>query len=101
MHDDVSISVTCSDAEILSRIRALVIRHGRIKDSDRLADDTDLYELGLSSLASVNLMLALEDAFEVEFPERMLRRRTFASVGAIYAAITELQGLATDSLGAE
>jgi acyl carrier protein len=98
MHDDVS--APCADVEILSHIRALAIRHGRIKDSELLKDDTDLYESGLSSLASVNLMLALEDAFEVEFPERMLRRRTFASVGAIHAAIIELRGLATCDIDA-
>jgi acyl carrier protein len=37
-------------------------------------------------------MLALEDAFEIEFPERMLRRRTFESVAAIRDAVAELTG---------
>jgi acyl carrier protein len=100
MHDDMSIPLARLDTEILSRIRALVIRHGRMSDLDRLADDSDLYEFGLSSLNSVNLMLALEDAFGVEFPERMLRRRTFASIRAIHAAIIELRGLATGNIGA-
>ena len=35
-------------------------------------------------------MLALEDAFDVEFPERMLRRQTFESVASIHEAIGEL-----------
>lgn len=50
----------------------------------------DLYELGLTSHASVNVMLALEDAFDVEFPDELLRKSTFASVGAIRSALTEL-----------
>jgi acyl carrier protein len=40
-------------------------------------------------------MLALEDAFDVEFPERMLKRRTFESIAAITAAISELTGETT------
>ena len=35
-------------------------------------------------------MLGLEETFDVEFPERMLNRRTFASIAAIAAAVSEL-----------
>ncbi len=55
-----------------------------------LDSTADLYELGLTSHASVNVMLALEDAFDVEFPDELLRKSTFASVGAIRSALTEL-----------
>jgi len=44
----------------------------------------------MTSHASVNVMLALEDAFDIEFPEHMLRKRTFESVTAIRAALSEL-----------
>ena len=43
--------------------------------------DDDLAGAGLTSLATVDLMLAIEDRFGVEFPERMLNRRTFATLG--------------------
>jgi acyl carrier protein len=59
-------------------------------DVDQLADDADLYAAGLNSHATVNLMLALEDAFDVELPDRLLRRRTFSSVGAIAEALSEI-----------
>ncbi|MFL5505809.1 MAG: acyl carrier protein [Gemmatimonadales bacterium] len=73
-------------------IRSILRRHGRLAvDVDHLADDADLYDAGLTSHASVNLMLALEQHFDIEFPERMLRRGTFESIGAIQAAISELQ----------
>jgi acyl carrier protein len=36
-------------------------------------------------------MLALEDAFDVEFPDRMLKRDVFESIDSIAAAVTELQ----------
>ncbi len=72
-------------------IRAILAQHGRLTvPVDQLADDGDLYQAGLTSHASVNLMLALEDKFEVEFPERLLRRRAFGSVQSIRAAILEL-----------
>ena len=37
-------------------------------DVDGLADDADLYAAGLNSHATVNLMLALAEAFDVEVP---------------------------------
>jgi acyl carrier protein len=36
-------------------------------------------------------MIALEDAFDIEFPDSMLRRATFASVDAIGGAVARLQ----------
>jgi acyl carrier protein len=62
---------------------------------DDLSDDDDLFRLGMTSHASVSVMLALEDAFGVEFPEQMLRKQTFESIASIQQAITEL--LATTS----
>jgi acyl carrier protein len=44
----------------------------------------------LTSHGSVNIMLALEDKFNVEFPAEMLRKSTFESIRAIQEAITEL-----------
>ncbi len=74
-----------------AEIRAILTQHGRLTvPVDQLPDDGDLYQAGLTSHASVNLMLALEDKFEVEFPERLLRRRAFGSVQSIRAAILEL-----------
>ena len=39
-------------------------------------------------------MLALEDAFDIEFPEPLLKRSTFGSIAAIEEAITDLQARA-------
>jgi acyl carrier protein len=73
------------------RVREIVAAHGRLTvDVTSLADDDDLYRAGLTSHASVNLMLALEDAFGITFPERLLRRQTFESVASICEALTEL-----------
>ena len=73
------------------RIRAIVGAHARLSvDVGKLPDDASLYQAGLTSHASVNLMLALEESFGIEFPERMLRRRTFESIGSIAGAVSEL-----------
>jgi acyl carrier protein len=77
---------------VVDEIRRIVEQHGRLPlDVAGLAVDADLYQAGMTSHASVNVMLALEDAFDVEFPDRMLRRDVFESIAAIEAALTELR----------
>lgn len=60
------------------------------------SDDDDLYRKGLTSHASVNVMLGLESAFDIEFPDVLLRRDTFKSVTSIRAALMSL-GVDADS----
>lgn len=73
------------------KIKEILKEHARLAvDVATLKDDSDLYQAGMTSHASVNVMLALEGAFDVEFPDRMLRRGVFESVDAIGAAIEEL-----------
>jgi acyl carrier protein len=76
-------------------IRDLIAQHARLPvDVATLSDDSDLYEAGLTSLSTVNLMLALEEHFDVEFLDRMLGRKTFGSIRTLDAAIQELRGAA-------
>jgi acyl carrier protein len=63
-------------------------------DPHQVDIQADLYELGLTSHASVNVMLALEDAFDIEFPDDVLKKSTFASVKNIEQVV---QGLAKSS----
>ncbi|HTD59064.1 MAG TPA: acyl carrier protein [Gemmatimonadaceae bacterium] len=79
--------------DITEAIRAVLRDHGRLSvDVEALDDHSNLYEAGLTSHASVNLMLALEDHFEVEFSDRMLSRDGFASIAAIRSGLDELTG---------
>ncbi|MGI8546936.1 MAG: acyl carrier protein [Gemmatimonadaceae bacterium] len=81
---------------MINQVRSIIRQHGRLsRDIDTVGDDTDLYASGLTSHASVNLMLALEDAFTIEFPERLLRRRTFETIANIRDAIEELHSAQT------
>ncbi|WP_426572114.1 acyl carrier protein [Aquihabitans sp. McL0605] len=78
---------------ITDTVQAILNEHGRMAvDARGLGPDDDLYGAGLTSHASVSLMLALEDTFDVEFPEHLLTRATFGSIGSIEDAITQLQG---------
>lgn len=73
------------------KIRGVLEAHGRLPVGvDTLSDTEDLYESGLTSHASVNVMLALEDEFDVEFPDALLRKGTFESVAAIREALGTL-----------
>lgn len=73
-------------------IRQTVAAHARISaDLASIADDDDLYAAGMTSQASVNVMLALEDAFDIEFPDRMLTRSVFQSINSIRTALLELE----------
>ena len=75
------------------QIRTLLAAHARLLvPVDQLEDTSDLYEAGLTSLSTVNLMLALEEHFDVEFTDRMLARKTFSSIAQLAAAIAELRG---------
>jgi acyl carrier protein len=72
-------------------VRQIIREHGRLAmDVDALGDEADLYEAGMTSHASVNLMLALEGAFDIEFPDSMLRRNVFESVSSISDALHSL-----------
>lgn len=73
------------------QIRQVLKQHGRLsRDVDELGADSDLYQSGMTSHASVNVMLALESAFDVEFPDAMLKRSVFSSISSIRQALAEL-----------
>jgi acyl carrier protein len=79
-------------SDVTSEIRAVLKQHGRLSvDADELPAEAGLYEAGMTSHASVNVMLGLEDAFDIEFPDRMLTRRVFESIASIAAAVSELK----------
>jgi acyl carrier protein len=87
-------STAAADAtaqDIDAKIRKVLDDHARTQiPIAELGNDDDLYQAGLTSHASVNVMLALEDSFDVEFPDDLLRKSTFESVAAIRASLTTL-----------
>jgi len=73
------------------QIRDILAEHARMPvDPSTLSDGDDLYDSGMTSHASVQVMLALEEAFDVEFPDSMLTRSVFGSIASISAALEQL-----------
>lgn len=71
-----------------NRIRNIVKDNVRIGvPFSALEDSTPLYQAGMTSYASVQLMLALENEFGLEFPDVMLSREVFESIDSIANAI--------------
>jgi acyl carrier protein len=77
---------------VTGQIRKIIDETARLPVSvDTLSDSSDLYQAGMTSHASVNLMLALENEFDIEFPDHMLRRSVFESVDAIRGALEKIR----------
>ncbi len=88
------LNIECVSGVVMSveKIRGILLQHGRLSVAvDQITNDGDLYKAGLTSLATVGLMLALEDQFNVEFPDSLLSRKTFSSIDSISEAIAQLQ----------
>ncbi len=80
-----------NEAKIVETIRN-VLTDMDIVDTGGIENGSDLFDAGMTSHASVRLMLALEDAFDIEFPDEMLQREHFASVEAISRCVTRIVG---------
>ncbi|MCM2443207.1 acyl carrier protein [Agrobacterium vitis] len=72
-------------------IRTILGRVGGLQVAvTEISADADLYALGLSSFASVQLMLGIEEAFDIEFPDHLLNRKSFASIEAIERTVRQI-----------
>jgi len=76
--------------DVVTRIRSVLGETGGIADAAGIGTGDNLYDAGLTSHASVNVMLALEDEFDVEFPDELLRKSTFATIDNIAGALDEI-----------
>lgn len=83
-------------SDVDATIKEVLDVHGRLPVSaESLGESDDLFENGLTSHASVNVMLALEDAYDFEFPDALLVKSTFESIAAIRNALISLGVAAT------
>ena len=77
------------------QIRNILAAYAKMPtDVFALSEDEDLYERGLPSHASVNVMLAIEDEFSIEFPDELLKKATFATISRLVAVVSDLTGKA-------
>ena len=57
---------------------------------DGLSDQDNLFDAGITSFGSVQLMMAIEEEFDIEFPNSLLTRKTFATLGGLISAVEQL-----------
>ena len=62
----------------------------QLGDGDTLAMESNLYDLGLDSMAAVNLLLELEETYQVIFPDALLTESTFETPLALKSVIVSL-----------
>jgi acyl carrier protein len=81
----------------MTRIEELI--RGILTDSGRLAvpvgsldSEVDLFTVGLDSLAIVNVLMSLEERFDIELPDELLSRHSFSNIATIEDIITNLVG---------
>lgn len=76
---------------ISNRVRGVLAIHAKtVDDPATIGDFDDLYAAGMTSHATVNLMLALEDEFDVEFLVSQLGRSSFQSIHSICQVLSAL-----------
>ncbi len=78
--------------DMKDKIREILDQVGKLATpAAEIADNDNLYNAGLTSFSTVQVMLAAEEAFDVEFEDTMLNRKTFASISALADAIAQCQ----------
>jgi acyl carrier protein len=90
--DPYTTAQTYAGHDVKGTVRSIVKTHAGLGPAlENIGDSTDLYRAGMTSFGSVVLMIALENEFELEFPDAMLGRSVFESVDTIASAIASLR----------
>jgi acyl carrier protein len=80
-----------TDDEISQKLEAVLRPHLRFLEGNApLVPDQPLGDLGLDSMAAVNLLLDLEQAFDVQIPDDLLSAETFETFASVEATFRPL-----------
>lgn len=72
-------------------IREILAQSGRLAvPVENLEDEADLFAAGLDSLAIVNVLMSIEERFDIELPDELLSRRSFSSISTLKRVVTDL-----------
>ena len=82
-------AVFSRQAQIAAIVEALLARR---KAPLGVGVDEDLHDHGLTSLDMVNLMLSVEDEFDIEIPQRQLKPDNFRTIAAIERLVSMVAG---------
>ena len=73
--------------QITAIVEAMLLKRG---GAIAVAADQNLSEAGLTSLDMVNLMLAIEDEFGIEIPQRRMTPANFRTIAAIEQLVSNV-----------
>lgn len=74
-----------------NRIKQIAIESlPELFDSTSLSEEDNLYDMGMTSLQAVTLMIALEENFSIRFPHTALNAHSFESIRNINSVIEEV-----------
>ena len=83
------VAVFSGRAQIAAIVEALLDRK---RTPSGVRSDEDLHDRGLTSLDMVNLMLAVEDEFDIEIPQREMTPDNFRTIAAIERLVCRVAG---------
>jgi acyl carrier protein len=66
-----------------TEICAVIAPHLKFHESHHIPIDASLAELGLDSMASINLLLDLEDHFGISIPDELIDENSFATLNDV------------------
>lgn len=72
----------------IEEIRSIVIETAQLPvNAQQISDNMDLDDAGITSLGRMNVILALEDRLQINFPDDMMTRKNFSSISAMSKAV--------------
>ncbi len=83
-------AVELTETTVTERLLDVLTGHLPAVPADVDWQSVTLPDLGLDSMSAIELVLALEEAFEVRFPEEVLVRETFATLASLAAVVSSL-----------
>lgn len=83
--------MTVQHDELTATFLGVLRRHLRFMDEDQqFPMDAALDELGLDSLSAINLLLDLEETFNIVFPDTLLTADTFKTAARLEDVVRSL-----------
>ncbi|GAA4549814.1 phosphopantetheine-binding protein [Amycolatopsis samaneae] len=69
------------------RFTELLTQFLRFLDGREITPESNLWELGLDSMQSIELLFSIEDTFDVSLPDEDLTDATFSTAGNLWSAV--------------
>ena len=77
--------------KVNSKYLGILRQHIRFVNQEQtIPMDTELEKLGLDSMSAIDLLLNLEQTFEVVFPDEMITAETFRTATTLQEAVKSL-----------